>query len=69
MTTSPSRVLTVGTGSTYQYHTIASAIAASQNGDTIRVQAGTYTNDTAIISTSISLEAVGGRVLISVSDE
>jgi hypothetical protein len=65
MTTSPSRVLTVGTGSTYQYHTIASAIAASQNGDTIRVQAGTYTNDTAIISTSIRLEAVGGRVLMN----
>jgi hypothetical protein len=64
MTTSPSRILTVGIGSAYQYHTIASAIAHSQNGDTIRVQAGTYTNDTAVISTSINLEAVGGRVVM-----
>lgn len=57
--------LTVGNGTGYQYHTIASAIAASQNGDTIQVQAGTYTNDTAIISTSIKLEAVGGRVVMN----
>lgn len=62
--TSPSRILTVGIGSAFQYHTISSAIAASQNGDTIRVQAGTYTNDTAIIRTSINLEAVGGRVVM-----
>jgi len=65
MTTSPSRILTVGIGTTFQYHTIASAIAASQDGDTIRVQAGTYTNDTAIITKSISLEAVGGRVVMN----
>ncbi|MBN9563184.1 MAG: right-handed parallel beta-helix repeat-containing protein [Alphaproteobacteria bacterium] len=65
MPTSPGRILTVGIGSAYQYHTIASAIAASQNGDTIRVQAGTYTNDTAIISTSINLQAVGGRVVMN----
>ncbi len=63
--TSPNRILTVGIGSAYQYQTIATAIAASQNGDTIQVQAGTYTNDTATISTSINLEAVGGRVLMN----
>jgi hypothetical protein len=57
--------LTVGIGSTFQYHTIANAIAASHNGDTIAVKAGTYTNDTATISTSIHLEAVGGRVVMN----
>ncbi|MGH9208816.1 MAG: right-handed parallel beta-helix repeat-containing protein, partial [Acidimicrobiales bacterium] len=43
---------------------MASAIAASHDGDTIQVQAGTYTNDTAKITTSITLQAVGGRVLM-----
>ena len=45
------RVLTVGPGQ--QYSTIAAAINASQNGDTIDVQAGTYLNDFAIINTNI----------------
>jgi len=53
-------VLTVGPGK--QYSTIAAAIAASHNGDTIEVQAGTYTNDFAIINTKITLEGVGGMV-------
>src|SRR5690349_19955058 len=52
--------LTVGPGQ--QYQTIAAAIAASHDGDTINVAAGTYTNDTATIDTSITLQAVGGAV-------
>ncbi len=52
--------LTVGQGQ--QYSTIAAAIAASQNGDVIQVMAGTYTNDFATISDSITLQAVGGMV-------
>ena len=52
--------LTVGPGQ--QFQTIGAAIAASQNGDTIDVSAGTYTNDTATIDTSITLQAVGGTV-------
>jgi hypothetical protein len=54
------RTLTVGPGK--MYSTVASAIAASADGDVIKVDAGTYNDDSAIISTSISLEAVGGRV-------
>src|SRR4051794_16363283 len=53
-------ILTVGSG--MQYTTIASAIAASQNGDTIQVQAGTYRNDFANITKDINLVGVGGMV-------
>src|SRR6185295_5179268 len=52
--------LTVGTDK--QYQTLAAAIAASANGDTILVDAGTYTNDFAHITTNITLTAVGGMV-------
>jgi hypothetical protein len=55
-------VLTVGAGE--RFATISAAIAASHNGDTIQVQAGSYTNDTAKITTSITLQAVGGRVVM-----
>jgi hypothetical protein len=54
--------LTVGTGSGFEYSTLAGAIAASQDGDVIQVQAGTYTNDFAAITTSITIEGVGGMV-------
>jgi hypothetical protein len=53
-------VLTVGAGQ--QFTTLASAIAASQNGDTIDVEAGTYTNDFAEITTNITIQGVGGMV-------
>jgi hypothetical protein len=53
-------VLTVGPGQTYA--TIADAVAASQDGDVIQVQAGTYTNDFAQINTKITIEGVGGIV-------
>jgi hypothetical protein len=52
--------LTVGSGQ--QYATIAAAIAAAQNGDTVQVQAGTYTNDFASINKNITLHGVGGMV-------
>jgi hypothetical protein len=54
------RILTVGPGQ--QFSTIAGAINASQNGDTINVQAGTYVNDYATITTDITLQGVGGMV-------
>jgi hypothetical protein len=54
------RTLTVGPGQ--QYSTIADAINASQNGDTINVQAGTYVNDYATINTDITLQGIGGQV-------
>ena len=52
--------LTVGTDK--QFQTVAAAIAASQDGDTIQADAGTYTNDFAHITTDITLTAVGGLV-------
>ena len=51
-------VLTVGSGQ--QYATLASAVAASHDGDTIYVAAGTYLNDFAVINTKVSIIAVGG---------
>ena len=53
---------TLTVGSSQQYKTIASAVAASQDGDVVQVQAGTYTNDFATINTKITLEGVGGMV-------
>ena len=55
-------ILTVGAGGEFQ--TIAAAVAASQDGDTIDVAAGTYTNDFLEFSDSITLQAVGGMVVI-----
>lgn len=61
-----STILTVGFvgpgGAGNEYSTIADAIAASKNGDTIEVKAGTYTNDFATINTNITLEGIGGMV-------
>jgi hypothetical protein len=57
---SQAATLTVGPGQ--MYATIASAVAASADGDTLAVQAGTYTNDFAEIATRITLTAIGGRV-------
>src|SRR3954447_24797483 len=50
--------LTVGVGQ--QYKTLASAIGASHDGDVLKVQAGTYTNDFAEITHKITIEAMGG---------
>jgi len=50
--------LTVGPGETYQ--TIAAAVAASHDGDTIDVKAGLYENDFAEITKKVTLNAVGG---------
>ena len=52
--------LTVGNGE--QYSTISAAVAASHSGDTVKVDAGTYTNDVLNISHSLTLDAVGGAV-------
>ncbi len=60
------RVLTVGTGQ--QYATLAAAVAASQNGDTIKVQAGTYVNDFAQINTNVTIEGVGGMAVFEATE-
>ncbi|MFO1056662.1 MAG: right-handed parallel beta-helix repeat-containing protein [Dongiaceae bacterium] len=59
-TTTTGTVLTVGAGK--QYTTLAAAVAAAHDGDTIQVQAGTYTNDFATINSKISIVGVGGMV-------
>ena len=51
-------VLTVGPGK--EFATLAAAVAASHDGDLIEVQAGTYVNDFATITTDITIEGVGG---------
>jgi len=51
-------ILTVGSGE--QYATLAAAVAASHDGDTVYLQAGTYVNDFATIKTKISIVGVGG---------
>jgi hypothetical protein len=64
-----SNAATLMVGPQQQYTTIASAIAASQDGDTVAVQSGTYTNDFAEISTMITLTAVGGRVIMNATED
>ncbi|MGI4942320.1 MAG: hypothetical protein ACRYHQ_17435, partial [Janthinobacterium lividum] len=52
--------LTVGAGQ--QFATISAAVAASQDGDTVQVQAGTYVNDFVTVNTKITIQGVGGMV-------
>ncbi len=53
-------ILTVGANQ--QYARLGDAIGASRDGDVIQVQAGTYTNDFATVSSKISIIGVGGMV-------
>src|SRR6185437_5752110 len=50
--------LTVGSGE--EFSTLSAAVAASHNGDVIDVKAGTYVNDFATVTDSITIESVGG---------
>ena len=59
--------LTVGTGQ--EFTTIAAAVAASSSGDTINVDAGTYTNDFVSISHDLTLNAVGGTVTMVATEQ
>ena len=51
-------ILTVGAGR--EYSTIAAAVAAARDGDTVQVQAGTYVNDFVTVNAKITITAVGG---------
>jgi hypothetical protein len=55
--------LSVGPGQ--RYATIDAAVDASGAGDTIAVQAGTYTNDWLNITHDLTLTAVGGMVVMN----
>jgi len=59
--------LQVGPGQTYP--TVASAVAAANDGDTILVQAGTYTNDFAEIAHKITLQSVGGMAILRATQD
>ena len=56
---------TLQVGSGQQYSTIAAAVNAANSGDTVDVQAGTYTNDFVSISKNLTLNAVGGLVTMN----
>ncbi len=58
----PAATLHVGPGQAYS--TIAAAVAAAQEGDTLLVQAGTYTDDFAAFGTRVTFKAVGGMVVL-----
>ncbi len=51
-------VLLVGADAAYR--TLAQALAAARDGDTIRVAAGTYVNEAAVIDRRVVIEGVGG---------
>jgi hypothetical protein len=55
---------TLSVGPDQAFHTIADAVAASHAGDTIDVQAGTYTNDWAQIDHDLTIVGVGGMAHI-----
>lgn len=55
---------TVTVGPDGPYQTIASAVAASNPGDTIEVTTGVYENDFLDFAKDLTLQAVGGRVTL-----
>ena len=55
--------LTVGTGAG-DFASLAAALAASQNGDTINLPAGVYTDQTATVSDSVTIQGVGGTAYL-----
>ena len=58
--------LTVGPGR--QFATIAEAVSASRDGDTLLVQAGTYRNDFAIIAKDITIQGQGGLARLEATE-
>lgn len=56
--TATGRVLTVGPGKTYA--TVRAAVAAALDGDTVRIDPGTYTNDFFEVNRKITIESASG---------
>ena len=52
-------ILTVGSGSG-DYATLATALSAANNGDTIEVPAGVYTNEYATVTKNVTIAGTGG---------
>ncbi len=59
-------ILTVGPGE--QYATLGAAVAAAKDGDLVQVQAGTYIDNFATVTTKITIQGIGGMVNL-VADE
>jgi hypothetical protein len=60
---------TLWVGADQAYHTIHDAVAASQAGDTVNVEAGTYTNDWSQVNHDLNIVGVGGYAhLVSTTD-
>src|SRR4051794_39725025 len=59
--------LSVGHGQTYA--TVAAAVDASSAGDTIAVQAGTYTNDWLNITPDLTLKPTGARAVMTTAND
>ena len=55
---------TLTVGANQQYSSIAAAVAAAKDGDTVSVAWGTYVNDFATVRSKISLVATGGTVTL-----
>jgi hypothetical protein len=51
-------ILHVGPGETFS--SLSAAVAASQDGDTIQLDAGTYLDDSARVTHAVTIEGVGG---------
>jgi len=64
--TAHAATLHVGRGQTY--HTVAAAVAAAVDGDTILVKAGIYTNDFSEIEHKITLQSVGGMSVLRATE-
>ena len=60
--TVPSGANVLRVGADKAFHTLASALAMSRNGDVLLVDAGTYVNDFATIRSKVSIIGVGGMV-------
>jgi hypothetical protein len=60
---------TITVGPTGQFQTIHQAVAAAASGDTIDVQAGTYSNDFNTIRQSVTLQAVNGEVVMTETEQ
>jgi hypothetical protein len=60
LSATPATAGTLTVGPDEAYKTIAAAVAASRDGDTIAVKAGLYENDYAEITKKVTLTAVGG---------
>src|SRR5690349_10950922 len=54
-------------GPTRTYKTLASAVSAAQSGDRILLDAGTYTDDTAVTNVPLTIEGLGAGAVLHIT--